>query len=108
MNHYRFMAEYYCCSFRDADNQVFSSEHIQGAIINRPWLPVSLVHGVKQTWSPPVPDKPEEPPELPGEAVSYVVGLDLGQSRDFPAVVIVERREVVERELVDDDSFASF
>lgn len=92
--------------FLDSGGQIFSSQHIEASILDRPWLPLLLTNAVKPRGS--VPAAPITPgalaaPDdlgLEGEASGYVVGLDIGQARDHTAVCVIEQRIATEVETV--------
>ena len=97
IGHHHFMSEY-CCTFLDAESQLFSGEHIAAALVDSECLPLHLVNEAKPpAWARPA-AAADVATEVPGEAVSYIVGLDCGQARDYSAVVVVEKSEVTTRE----------
>ena len=86
----------YECQFLDFGAQLFSGQHIEAAIIDRPALPIVLANGVRHRANAPRAPMLDAEVTLPGEPVSYVVALDIGQSRDFSALVVAEVRHKIE------------
>jgi hypothetical protein len=70
IGHHHFMSEY-CCTFLDAESQLFSGEHIAAALVDSECLPLHLVNEAKPpAWARPA-AAADVATEAPGEAASY-------------------------------------
>jgi hypothetical protein len=84
------------CVFSDSGAQLFASLDIERAIQPRPDLPLTVVNAVRSNM-PPGDEFRDAPVEMPGEAVSYVVFCDIGQSYDYSTICVGEVRHEADR-----------
>ena len=85
----------YGCEFVDTADQLFSSESIEAAIAPEVRaLPLRLTYGATDKWTAPMVARAVSEEELTNADLEgtgkFVIGVDLGQARDYSVVCVLE------------------